>query len=781
MVGDARLTFAPGALPADAYVLVTQTSDNAFGLLLASSVYDLHAYDARTGELIETFLVAPELTIFVGRGLTLAPSIVYIDPASGAETMVSFYDSVAGTVTARLPHFSHYTATFASGVWEITLPTGVNEVLIAVSGGDLVVTIDGEVESQAIAGLTSLSFIGAEAGDDFDFDPSTAGLTVPIKLSNSEYSLGGFVHVSGDVDFGTPAFVDSNVGSGHLLVSLTINNATAFIGSGYGTPGQIGFSATLDSFVGALLVDTSGGREWHALTADFSLLSFGGIDDLTLALTDLDVELNSRASDGSVVDWTTVTGATPPINFTGAVRTASGTATINIFNYLSGGVSFDLEQRTVDLDTDAVAGTDLTGATLTTLSLTVTSPIFIGADGVGFTVAGGSVSVAAIEPASDLDTRSWVAFSGSLTGVSFGGVPGLTLTLSTASVSFNRGTSAGALDWVADLDLDQDGTYSENGDPVGETSDDLLTLEGVEIEFTDAFQAVSGTAVVDIFGFIAGSAAFDYSSRSVDVDLDGVAGAELIGATLSTLELTITSPVTVGPTDGVHLSVSAGTLAVAALSAPTPTAPVTDDRHWTGVVASGVSASLLGVDGLTLAVTGGSFKFNSASGAYSDGVGGTPVDAVALDWSEALASAPVDLDGELLSLAGTATIDVFGFFTGQFIFTVDTTTVSATVGTGGGVNRLSGAQLTTLSLELDGSDVTIGPAEWSASGDPRRHQARRRRPEARDAGGRRDLHRYQGMDRREGDRRRRLTGGDRRADAVDHRRQLLLQQRLRGA
>ena len=280
-------------------------------------VYDLFAYDARTGELIDTFLVAPELTISVGRGLTLAPSIVYIDPASGAESMVSSYDSVAGTVTARLPHFSHYTATFAAGVWEITLPTGVNEVLIAVSGGDLVVTIDGEVESQAIAGLTSLTFIGAEAGDDFDFDPSTAGLTVPIKLSNSQYSLGGFVHVSGDIDFGTPAFVDSNVGSGHLLVSLTINNATAFIGSGYGTPGQIGFSATLDSFAGALLVDTTGGREWHALTADFSLLTFSGIDDLSLALTDLDVELNSRASDGSVVDWTTVTGATPPISFTG--------------------------------------------------------------------------------------------------------------------------------------------------------------------------------------------------------------------------------------------------------------------------------------------------------------------------------------------------------------------------------------------------------------------------------------------------------------------------------
>ncbi len=43
----------------------------------------------------------------------------------------------------------------------------------------------------------------------------------------------------------------------------------------------------------------------------------------------------------------------------------------------------------------------------------------------------------------------------------------------------------------------------------------------------------------------------------------------------------------------------------------------------------------------------------------------------ALTWATALGTAPVvgsqtiDLDGELFSLAGTATIDVFGFFTGS--------------------------------------------------------------------------------------------------------------------
>ena len=77
-----------------------------------------------------------------------------------------------------------------------------------------------------------------------------------------------------------------------------------------------------------------------------------------------------------------------------------------------------------------------------------------------------------------------------------------------------------------------------------------------------------------------------------------------------------------------------------------------------------------------------------------------------MTWAAALGTAPVvgsqtiDLDGELLALAGTATIDVFGFFSGQFMFAVDTRTVSATVGTGGAVDTLTGAQLTTLSLEV---------------------------------------------------------------------------------
>ena len=116
-----RSTFAPGSLAADAYVLVTQSSDNAFGLRRASYVYELQA-GTRQRRPDREFLVAPNLTIFVGRGLPL-PLIAYVDPVSGAQT-IHLLRPRRRDRHARLPHFSPYTATFVSGAWEITSPDG---------------------------------------------------------------------------------------------------------------------------------------------------------------------------------------------------------------------------------------------------------------------------------------------------------------------------------------------------------------------------------------------------------------------------------------------------------------------------------------------------------------------------------------------------------------------------------------------------------------------------------------------------------------------------------
>ncbi len=105
----------------------------------------------------------------------------------------------------------------------------------------------------------------------------------------------------------------------------------------------------------------------------------------------------------------------------------------------------------------------------------------------------------------------------------------------------------------------------------------------------------------------------------------------------------------------------------------------------------------------------------------------------------------------------------------------------ATVGAGGGVNSLAGAQLTTLSLELDGSDMTIGPAGGLhlVIHDGTKLAVAVLKPAAPAVGATyTDTRAWIGVKATDVGA---SLGGDRRAGAVDHRRHVLLQQRVGGA
>ena len=224
-----------------------------------------------------------------------------------------------------------------------------------------------------------------------------------------------------------------------------------------------------------------------------------------------------------------------------------------------------------------------------------------------------------------------------------------------------------------------------------------------------------------MFGFFTGQFIFTVDTSTVSATVGTGGGVNsLVGAQLTTLSLELDgSDVTIGPASGPHLVIHDGTkLAVAVLKPATPAVGATfsDTRAWIGLKATDVGASLEGIDGLEIAVTGGSFQFNSASGAHDDNgatAGGTITNATALNWATALGTAPtvgtqtINLDGQLLSLAGTATIDVFGFFTGQFAFTVLMRNVDVDLGGAAGAELIN-ASLVTLSLTVVTNPVTIG-------------------------------------------------------------------------
>ena len=103
--GAATLTFAPGSLASDAWIVVTSHRQTVSGLITVSDVYDLHAYDALTGVEIHTFLVAPRLSVQVGSSAGIS-DIWYVDPQLGPQQIAS--SSTGGVVSAALPHFSPY-------------------------------------------------------------------------------------------------------------------------------------------------------------------------------------------------------------------------------------------------------------------------------------------------------------------------------------------------------------------------------------------------------------------------------------------------------------------------------------------------------------------------------------------------------------------------------------------------------------------------------------------------------------------------------------------------
>src|SRR5205823_1489159 len=117
----------------------------------------------------------------------------------------------------------------------------------------------------------------------------------------------------------------------------------------------------------------------------------------------LTVEINRAsgalgATPATALDWTAAVaggvsvvdavGTAHPILFTGDLLRAKGSAHVDLFGFVSGDVDFAFERRSVDADLNGDGTRDLTDASLTTLYLDV-SNLFIGVNGVGFTLSSG--------------------------------------------------------------------------------------------------------------------------------------------------------------------------------------------------------------------------------------------------------------------------------------------------------------------------------------------------------------------------------------------------------
>ena len=468
--GGATLTFAPGALPSDAYVLVTPVLG-----VSSAPTFDLHAYDAATGALIEHFLSAPVLSIYAGRYRADAPQVLYLAPDGSAQAIASTYDASTGIVTAGLPHFSVYATTPVGGVLTLNLPndgnhaisvvmnganveidvngtgpdvyTGVTSIVINGSADDdtltvdqsvvlaaIPVTFDGGAGNDTLVGpdlavrwvLSSLgaggvqlavipvdviSFTGVEnlqggAGLDAFVLTGDGGVTGTIDggSGTDELTLGDFLHISGTFSL-TPSIQSVKLSTGAtvtnaVVMKLSASGVSVFIGSGYGTTGQVGFSGS-GSLDLTLVVDAAGSRAWFAAAGTIAA-GLVGIDNLTLSAAAIDFAYNSANADGSSVDFSQTTGSLTRLQpLTGATKRGSAnTVTVNVFDQLVGTV----DQLAFDSSLVDVAADGLTGASLLRFALTGLH-LKAGTTDAGVTLTGGSLGIATLTA----DTRSWTA------------------------------------------------------------------------------------------------------------------------------------------------------------------------------------------------------------------------------------------------------------------------------------------------------------------------------------------------------------------------------------
>src|SRR5204863_2088 len=178
-------------------------------------------------------------------------------------------------------------------------------------------------------------------------------------------------------------------------------------------------------------------------------------------------------------------------------------------------------------------------------------------------------------------------------------------------------------------------------------------------------------------GLVSGSGGFSVTKSLVDVTVDTglLHDASLLTVALDDLALKV-------GTDTVGVTLNGGSVAIAVLGAPVPTAPATDTRSWLAIDASGISGSIDVGTVFNAAISAVAIQVNRASGAYdADGAGtaSAPVNATALDWSTVPGS-NLTLSGSKLSVSGHLdSLNIAGLVSGSGGFSVTKSLVDVTV------------------------------------------------------------------------------------------------------
>ena len=302
--GAATLTFAPGSLPADAYVSITPETVSVPGVG-TTLAYDLQAINVATGAKIELFNSPPVLTI---SGSAAGSQIYYLSPTSGPQAISSSFDSSTGAVSAGLPHFSTY-AVLSTGYWDISLTEATENITLRVDNSSLdLIENTTTIESAPLSQIQSGVLITSVGNVNLTIDLTGGDLTVPIYLTGGSgtntVSIPNLITDSTWTWNGTTLYGTSPGGD---FAPITLTNVQQL---------------TVDSTVDNTLTGPATASTWKVTGTETGVidgLAFSGFDNIKSgsgASTDtLDAPTATAPATGS--------GAVLGINYTGIASTNS--------------------------------------------------------------------------------------------------------------------------------------------------------------------------------------------------------------------------------------------------------------------------------------------------------------------------------------------------------------------------------------------------------------------------------------------------------------------------
>ncbi|MFN5906018.1 MAG: beta strand repeat-containing protein, partial [Planctomyces sp.] len=310
-----------------------------------------------------------------------------------------------------------------------------------------------------------------------DFDRELVSMSATVELSVAD-----FFFTQGTFTYTNTTDSISLVGStSQIAVTariLSVTGASVFVGSDYHltgsttiNPDRQGFDLTGVNFYYVTMTETGGqGRVWTALRATAASGAMLGFADFSISTTNLAIQLNSAASDHSIIQSATSQYGTGPlaVTFGAELRQLTGTATLNIAGALQIHGGFAFSQSSTPSSITLSNNATQKSARVTTFAFDGLSaffgdgPYFVDSTGdglidssdtpsasaSGLLLSNGRLAVAYFTPVSTTDTARYYAVQASLAAISLPGLVDLSndttfaLTASGYRIEFNGGNTA---------------------------------------------------------------------------------------------------------------------------------------------------------------------------------------------------------------------------------------------------------------------------------------------------------------------------------------------------